>query len=88
MEDLMPINICSVVYNLVSGIGTPSQAFLPDSVAANQISAFIPDMLITNNILLAYKCTLFMKNKRTKKNGLTAVNPKAYDRVCGIFGKN
>ena len=44
--------------------------------------------MITDNILLAYECTHYMKNKRGGKEGHAAVKldmSKAYDRIEWLF---
>jgi hypothetical protein len=57
------------VYNLVSKVlaNRPKEILL-EIISLNQ-SDFVPGRLVTDNILLSYECTHFLKNKRGGKEG-------------------
>lgn len=84
MKDLRPISLCNVLYKLISKVlANGLKIILPKIIAPNQ-SAFVPGRLITDNILLAYEVTQYMRNKRHGAVGVAALKldmSKAYDKV-------
>lgn len=84
LKDLHPISLCNVVYKIASKLLTNRlKKILPDVISLNQ-SAFVPDRLITDNVLLAYEMTHYMQNKNKGLSYYVALKldmSKAYDRV-------
>ncbi|GAA0143791.1 hypothetical protein LIER_35807 [Lithospermum erythrorhizon] len=63
--------------------------FLPSVILETQ-SAFVPDRLITNNILLEYEAHHVIKHKKSGKEGYISIKLdmlKAYDRIERYFLK-
>lgn len=82
--DLRPVALCNVIMKIITKImANRMKSMLQDVVSVNQ-SAFIPNRLISDNIMISYEIMHYLKGRKVGKDGYMALKldmSKAYDRV-------
>jgi hypothetical protein len=84
LKELRLISLCNVLYKIISKVLAGRLKGTLDEIISPNQSAFVPGRLITDNILVAYEVTHFLKNKRRVNDGYLALKldmSKEYDRV-------
>ncbi|XP_031090896.1 uncharacterized protein LOC115995891 [Ipomoea triloba] len=88
VSDLGPIVLCNVVYKIMAKMVANRMKPLLGDVISDSQSAFIPNRLITDNILIAAEVGHYLNRKQNGVVGWAALKldmTKAYDRMEWTF---
>ena len=88
VSNFRPINLCNVLYKIISKVIANRLKPLLNSIILEAQSAFTADRLIIDNILIAFESLHYMKAQCSGKEGFMALKldmSKTYDRVKWKF---
>ncbi|GAA0185726.1 hypothetical protein LIER_33014 [Lithospermum erythrorhizon] len=84
MSQFWPIVLCNTTAKVIAKVlALRLKKFLPNVISDSQ-SAFVPNRLITDNILLDYEAHHLIKHRKHGNQGLMSIKLdmlKAYDRI-------
>uniref|UniRef100_A0A803P8S6 Reverse transcriptase domain-containing protein n=1 Tax=Cannabis sativa TaxID=3483 RepID=A0A803P8S6_CANSA len=84
MSDLRPIALCNVLYKTITKVLANRMNHQMHEIVSETQNAFIPDRLISDNILVSFEILHYLKRKRKGKEGYMVLKldlSKAYDRI-------
>jgi hypothetical protein len=90
LKDFRPINLCNVIYKVISKCLVNMLQLMLNDVVSPEQSAFVPTRRITNNALIAFECVQEIQRNNNRRGEFCVYKwdlSKAYDHVNWFFLK-
>ncbi|XP_052299727.1 uncharacterized protein LOC127903105 [Citrus sinensis] len=84
VTEYRPISLCNVVYRIVAKVIANRLKQVLHQIISPYQSAFVPNRIITDNIVIGYECLHKIRHSKGRKNELVSLKldiSKVYDRV-------
>lgn len=81
IEQFRPIGLCNFNYKVIAGVITNRLRSILGTIIDNSQSAFVPNRLITDNILITHELMHFLKRKKKGKTAYMALKLDMY-KAC------
>ena len=73
VTNFKPISLCNVIYRIIAKTITNRLKDMLKHVISPSQSAFTPNRLITDNIIMGYECLHKIRHSEERKHGLVAL---------------
>lgn len=84
VSEMRLIALCNVLMKILTKVMANRMKVVLDTVVSDTQSAFIPDRLIYDNVMISYEVMHYLKGKKTGKDEYMALKldmRNAYDRI-------
>ena len=84
MSHFRPISLCNVVFKIISKVLSNKMKKIMGTIISDCQSAFVPERVITDNILISFEILHYMKTKRRRNTSHMAIKldmSKIYNKV-------